>query len=72
VGVYETGGEMTARNRKQMIFIDVVSGNVDFMPKGTYSVYIDSAKIVKGSVQFIGRILNTVEPPREERRDEKT
>jgi hypothetical protein len=57
---------MAARNRKQMVFLEIVSGVVDFLPVGTYTVHIDNTTIEKGSIKLTGRILSKIDIKEEE------
>ena len=52
---------MAAKNRKQLVYIEVLEGNINFLPKGTYQAYIDKSVIFNGSVVVTARILKTVD-----------
>lgn len=50
---------MSAKNRKQLVILNVLDGRIPFLPKGSYQVYIMDTKIVGGSIELTARILSS-------------
>jgi hypothetical protein len=46
--------------RKQLVTLDVVEGNILFLPKGLFDVHIDSTWVEDGSITFRGRVVATL------------
>jgi len=50
---------MSAKRRSQIAYLILEAGKVDFIPIGTFQVYIDYTHVKNGTINFSGRIINS-------------
>lgn len=50
---------MAGKNRKQLVLLDVLSGRIDFLPIGSYQIYITETRIKGGSIELTAKVVKS-------------
>ena len=61
---------MSGKSRKQVALLHILEGNIPFIPRGSYQVYVYKTEIKGGSVELTARVISS-NPVSKEERDER-